>query len=383
MERKTPSLQTSSETCAAQAGGAVHGDERAIVSPIHITTTYERAPDNSYPGGKAYGRPDNATVEQCQTVINTLERAAATLMFGSGMAAATSFFLSLERPARVVVPKVMYWALRNWLGTDAPSFGVHPVFVDATQTREIEAAVRQGETRAIWIETPANPLWSLTDIAETAAIARRAGALLGVDSTAATPVHTQPLALGADVVMHSATKYLNGHSDALAGSLSFARQDAAFERASRLRGELGSVLGPFEAALLLRGMRTLFVRVERQSASAQRIAERFAGDARLADVLYPGLEGHTGHATACKQMANGFGGMLSLRLAGGENHAIQTAARLKVFKRATSLGGVESLVEHRASIEGPGTPCPTDLLRFSIGLEAVDDLIADIDQALR
>jgi cystathionine gamma-synthase len=206
--------------------------------------------------------------------------------------------------------------------------------------------------------------------------------LLAVDSTVPTPVLTRPIAYGADIVVHSATKYLNGHSDVVAGALVFARQDAVYERAAQLRGMLGAIMGPFEAALLLRGLRTLHLRVRHQCAVAMAIAERFAIHPGVAGVLYPGLVSHAGHAVAARQMHGGFGGMLSMRIKGGEAAAVAAAARLQVWQRATSLGGVESLVEHRASIEGPESPCPPDLLRFSVGLESIDDLIADIEQAL-
>jgi cystathionine gamma-synthase len=213
-------------------------------------------------------------------------------------------------------------------------------------------------------------------------LAHEAGAILAVDSTIATPVLTQPISLGADVVMHSATKYLNGHSDVLAGALVFARADAYADRAARFRSMVGTVIGPMEASLLLRGMRTLHLRVRHQCRSALQVARHFDGHVRLEETLYPGLPGDPGHAVAARQMVGGFGGMLSIRVKGGETAAIRAAANLKVWKRATSLGGVESLVEHRASVEGPGTPCPTDLLRLSVGLEDPADLIADLEQAL-
>jgi cystathionine gamma-synthase len=234
----------------------------------------------------------------------------------------------------------------------------------------------------IWIETPANPMWGITDIREAATMAHEAGALLAVDSTVATPVLTQPLTLGADVVMHSATKYLNGHSDVLAGAVVVARNDTFANRVARARAMLGTILGPMEASLLLRGMRTLHLRVRHQAATAAGIARHFAAHPRIEAVLYPGLASDPGHAVALRQMQDGFGGMLSIRVKGGEESAIRTAANVKLWKRATSLGGVESLIEHRASIEGPGTPCPADLLRLSAGLEAQTDLIADLEQAL-
>lgn len=371
------------ETFAAQAGGGVDAETGAIVAPIHVTTTYERGGDLSYPKGLIYARPDNATVRQAEDVITALEGGANTLLFGAGMAAAVSLILSLPRPAHVIAPKVMYWSLRNWLGNEAASFGIEAEFVDTTDTDTVARAIRPGETKLVWLENPANPLWQISDIAAIAAIANWAGAALAVDSTCATPVLTQPLKLGADVVMHSATKYLNGHSDVMAGSLTFANAGGELAQAvAKLRGQHGNILGPFEAAMLLRGMRTLHVRVVHQCQSAEAIARHFAGHAHVEEVLYPGLESAPGHALAAKQMRGGFGGMLSVRVKGGEAAAIAAAARLEVWKRATSLGGVESLVEHRASIEGAGSPCPPDLLRLSVGLEAPADLIADLDQAL-
>jgi cystathionine gamma-synthase len=242
--------------------------------------------------------------------------------------------------------------------------------------------VRPDRTRLIWIETPANPLWSVTDIAGSAEIAHSAGGLLAVDSTAATPVLTRPLALGADLVMHSATKYLNGHSDVIAGTLTTAREDALWGRLRTARSSGGAILGSFEAYLLLRGMRTLFPRVERACRSAQIIAQALSQNPQVPDVLYPGLPGHPGHAVAARQMTGGFGGMLSLRVRGGAEAAIAAAARVEVWKRATSLGGVESLIEHRASVEGADSPAPPDLLRLSVGIEDSGDLIADLESAL-
>ena len=370
------------ETVAAQAGGAIDEETGAIVRPVHMATTYIRDPDNQYRKGYSYGRPDNPTVRQVEAVLTELEGGAASLVLASGMTAATTAFLALERPAHVVAPNVMYWGLRKWLQEDAPTLGIEATLVDAGDPAAIHAGVRPGKTKLVWIETPANPLWTITDIAEAAGIAHRAGALLAVDSTVPTPVLTQPIALGADVVMHSGTKYLNGHSDVIAGALVFARAGAYLERATRLRGMLGGILGPFEAALLLRGMRTLHVRVRHQCASAMRLAQHFARHPRVEAVLYPGLETHPGHAAAGRQMQGGFGGMLSVRVKGGEAAAIATAANVKIWKRATSLGGVESLLEHRASVEGSDSPCPPDLLRLSVGLESPDDLIGDLEQAL-
>jgi cystathionine gamma-synthase len=369
-------------TLAAQALGWTDQATGAVILPLHTATTFERDPDNQYRRGRSYGRADNAGYDQPQALITALEGGAATLLFASGMAAAVAVFHSLPLGAHVVAPRVMYWALRRWLAGADSSGALAVDFIDATSLDEMRAAVRLGQTRLVWIETPANPLWSITDIAGAAEIAHAAGALLAVDSTAATPVLTQPLALGADLVMHSATKYLNGHSDVVAGSLTASRQDEFWQRLVAARSGGGAILGSLEAYLLLRGMRTLFPRVERACRSAQRIAERLAKHPGVAAVLYPGLPGHPGYAVAARQMQGGFGGMLSIRVRGGEPAAIAAAAHVRLWKRATSLGGVESLVEHRASVEGAGSPVPPDLLRLSVGIEDPDDLIADLEEAL-
>jgi cystathionine gamma-synthase len=374
--------QLKPETIAAQAGGTVDDETAALVPPIHITTTFLRDADNQYRRGYCYGRPDNATVRQVEAVLTALEGGLASLVYASGMAAATALLLALPRPAHVVAPSVMYWALRKWLIAEAPACGITATFADAADLDAMGAAIRSRETGLVWLETPANPLWFISDIAGVGRLAHEAGALLVVDSTVATPVLTQPLALGADVVMHSATKYLNGHSDVVAGSLTFARKDDLFESAAGVRISHGAILGPFEAAALMRGMRTLHVRVRHQSAAAMTIANHLAGHPEVVEVLYPGLEGRPGHALAARQMQGGFGGMLSIRVRGGEAAAIKTAAHVEVWKRATSLGGVESLIEHRASVEGPDSPCPPDLLRLSVGLEDVGDLIVDLEGAL-
>lgn len=370
------------ETIAAQAGGGIDEATGAIVPPIHVATTYLRDPDNQYRKGYSYGRADNATVRQTEAVLSALEGAERSLLVSSGMAAATSLMLALPRPAHIIAPQVMYWGLRKWLADDAPAMGLSVSFVDGADLGAIAGAVRPGQTRLIWIETPANPLWTITDIKGAADIAHNAGAALAVDSTVATPVLTQPLALGADVVMHSATKYLNGHSDVIAGALSFRAADTLFERTAAARAQLGCILGPFEAAQLQRGMRTLHLRVRAQCDAAMAIASHFAKHPLVREVLYPGLPTHPGHEIAARQMQGRFGGMLSIRVADGEQAAIATAANVALWKRATSLGGVESLLEHRASVEGPTTPCPPDLLRLSVGIEAVDDLIMDLEQAL-
>jgi cystathionine gamma-synthase len=370
-------------TLAAQALGAVEPTTKAVVPPVHVATTFVRDPDNQYRSGFLYGRPDNATVRQAEALIAALEGADEAMLFGAGMAAAVAAVLAHEPPAHVVAPTVMYWALRHWLVNEAPRYGYRVTLADMSDLDAVRAAVRPGETRLVWTETPANPLWTITDLAAVAAIAHAAGATLAVDSTVATPILTRPLALGADVVMHSATKYLNGHSDVIAGALATARNDGLWARIKTIRTGHGAILGPFEAWLLLRGLRTLDVRVRAQAQTAMDLATRLARHGNIDAVLYPGLPHHPGHAVAARQMAEGFGGMLSIRVNGGERAAIATAARVNLWKRATSLGGVESLIEHRASIEGPTSPCPTDLLRLSVGLEDADDLYADLDRALR
>ena len=368
-------------TLAAQGLGWTEPTTGAVVLPVHTATTFERDPDNQYRRGRGYARADNPTYDQPEAVITALEGGAASLLFASGMAAAAAVFDNLPPGSHVVAPKVMYWALRRRLAA-ASNVKLAVDFVDATSLEELRAAMRPGQTRHAWIETPANPLWSITDIAGAAEIAHAAGALLAVDSTAATPVLTRPIALGADIVMHSATKYLNGHSDVIAGSLTTARKDGFWDAIIAARSGGGAVLGSFEAYLLLRGMRTLYPRVERACQSAQLIAEALAAEERVPEVLYPGLPSHPGHEIAARQMRGGFGGMLSIRVKGGAEAAIATAARVQVWKRATSLGGVESLVEHRASVEGAGSPVPPDLLRLSVGIEDPDDLIKDLRQAL-
>jgi cystathionine gamma-synthase len=368
---------------AAQAMGWIDPVTKAVVPPIHMASTYLRDEDNGYRSGRIYARADNPTFDQAEATLAALEGGPKALIFSSGMSAATACFLALTPGDHVVAPKVMYWSLRNWLATFATQWGLKVEFVDADRTDAIAAAVRPGATKLVWIETPANPTWSVTDIAAAAEIAHHAGALLGVDSTVATPVLTRPIEHGADIVMHSATKYLNGHSDIIAGALVGARDDAYWTKLRTIRAQLGTILGQTEAWLLMRGMRTLFPRVAWACRSAEALAERFAAHPMVEEVLYPGLPSFAGHAAAKKQMTGGFSGMLSVRIKGGERAAIATAARVGLWKRATSLGGVESLIEHRASIEGPATPCPIDLLRLSVGVEDAGDLYDDLDQALR
>ena len=367
---------------AAQGLGWIEPTTKAIVSPIHVSSTFLRDEDNQFRSGRVYSRADNPTFDQVEATVTALEHGVAGLVFASGMAAATACFQSLEPGHHVIAPTVMYWALRNWLATFATRWGLSVSFIDTTDLAAVASAVQPGRTKLIWLETPANPLWHVSDIEAVAAIAHRAGARLAIDSTVAAAVFTRPLDLGADVVMHSATKYLNGHSDLVAGMLVTARYDDFWQRIKTIRAQIGGVLGSFEAWLLMRGLRTLFPRVRWSAQSAQCLADRLAAHPAVVEVLYPGLPNCIGHEVARRQMHGGFGAMLSIRIRGGESAAIATAARVELWKRATSLGGVESLIEHRSSIEGSGSPCPPDLLRLSVGIEESDDLFADLDQAL-
>jgi cystathionine gamma-synthase len=374
-------LPLKARTLLAQALSAGDPVTKALVPPIHMSATYLRDPDNGYSGGYVYGRTDNASIQQVEALLAVLEGAAEAITFASGMAAATSVFLALEKPTHIVASRVMYWGFRSWL-QQIGRYGHSITFVETSDLRQVREAVRPGETGLFWIETPSNPLWTITDISAVSEIAHDTNAILCVDSTVATPVFTRPIAHGADIVIHSATKYLNGHSDIVAGALATARESGLWGRIREIRAQHGALLGPFDAWLLMRGMRTLEVRVREQARTATLLATRLAEHPALSSVLYPGLASHPAHEIAARQMGGGFGGMLSIRLKGGEAAAIAAAARVRVWKRATSLGGVESLIEHRASIEGPGTPCPADLLRLSVGLEDPDDLFFDLMRAL-
>jgi len=369
-------------TVAAQAMGWIDAQTRAVVSPLHLSTTFLRDEDNQYRSGRDYIRADNPAFDQPEAVLAALEKGADALVFSSGMAAATAVFQALAPGDHVVAPKVMYWSLRNWLNTFARDRGVETDFIDMADMEALRSAVQPGRTKLVWAETPANPLWHITDLSAAAEIAHEAGARLAVDSTVATPVLTRPLEQGADIVMHSATKYLNGHSDVIAGALITRAEDEFWEHIKNNRIHLGGILGSFESWLLTRGMRTLYPRVKTACVSAQTLADALVAHPYIAEVLYPGLRAFPGHAVAARQMEGGFGGMLSIRMKGGEAAAIRTAANVHVWKRATSLGGVESLIEHRASVEGPDTPCPSDLLRLSAGIEDTDDLVSDLTQAL-
>ena len=368
-------------TLAAQALGGSDPSTGAIVPPLVASAPYERAPDGTYPGGHTYTRDQNPTYDRCEALLSRLEDGREALLFSSGMAAAATVFETLAPGDHVVAPAEMYWTVRRWMQTRAASGRFALDLVPNGDLDALRRALRPGATRIVWVETPSNPTCAITDIAATAEIAHAAGARVVADGTVATPVLCLPLRLGADLVMHSATKQLNGHSDVLAGALVTARDDGVWEQIRHERANRGAVLGPFEAWLLLRGMRTLFLRVSRSAENAQQVAEALARHPGVTAALYPGLPDHPGHEIARRQMQGGYGPIVSFRL-GDEARAKQVVGALRLFRNATSLGGVESLVEHRAPVEGAGTPVPPDLVRLSIGIEDAGDLIADLEQAL-
>jgi cystathionine gamma-synthase len=298
------------------------------------------------------------------------------------MAAVCAFFETVNSGEHVVAPRIMYHGSQDWLRRISEKRGIGLTLFDAADSDDLERALQPGKTAVVWIETPVNPTWDVIDIALAAQIAHAAGAILAVDATVASPVTTRALEHGADIVFHSATKYLNGHSDVVAGVLVTAREDERWEEIKLVRTLTGGILGPFEAWLLLRGMRTLFVRFDQASQTALQLARHFENHPRLQRVLYPGLSSHPGHDIAKRQMTRGFGGMLSLLVDGSDDDARHIAGNTRLFVRATSLGGVESLIEHRASVEGAHSAVPENLLRLSIGIENCQDLIQDLEQSL-
>jgi cystathionine gamma-synthase len=374
--------KNSLESRIVQACHYIDAATGGVSPPLQFSSTYARHPDYSYIGEYSYSRSANPSWEVLENVCAELDGGADALCFASGMAAITSFFETVNSGEHVVAPRIMYHGTHDWLRRISEKRGIGLTLFDAADIASLEAAVRPGETSVVWIETPVNPTWDVIDIAQAAKIAHDAGAVLAVDGTVASPVTTRALEFGADIVFHSATKYLNGHSDVVAGVLVTARDDERWQEIRLVRQLTGGILGPFEAWLLLRGMRTLFVRFEQASRSALELARHFEGHPRLQRVLYPGLESHPGHDIARRQMTRGYGGMLSLLVDGGAEEAKQIAGRARLFVRATSLGGVESLIEHRASVEGPHSEVPQNLLRLSIGIENCRDLIDDLEQSL-
>ena len=367
-------------TLAVHAGAEPDRETGAVAPPIHLATTFRHGPAGERIAGYEYQREGNPTQDRLEAALASLEGGAAALAFASGMAAISGLLETFSTGARVLVPDDCYSGLRFLANEFLPQRGIAAIAVDMANLDAVEAACSQ-PVDVIWVETPSNPRMKICDIAALAQIAHRHGALLACDNTFATPVLQRPLALGADVVMHSTTKYFGGHSDVLGGALVFARRDRFLEDAAHRRHITGAVLAPFSAWLTLRGCRSLPARMALHCANARRLALFLAAHPAVERVNYPGLETHPGHGIAARQMSD-YGAMLSIEVRGGREATLAAAGRLRLFTNATSLGGCESLVEHRASVEGPDPVSPQNLLRISVGLEHVDDLIADFEQAL-
>ena len=368
------------ETLAVHAGHAVDTATGAVVEPIHLSTTYEREADGSYPRGYLYSRNHNPNRNGLEAALAALEGGAASAAFGSGLAAVTAIFQGLQPGDHVLAPRDIYHGTANVLKHLFAKWQVSATFVDMTRLDEIKTAM-QTNTRIVWIETPSNPLLQCVDIAAVADIAHQGGARAIADNTFASPVLQRPLDLGCDMVMHATTKYLGGRSDVL-GGVAITRaddQDFAQLRTAQLFG--GAVPSPFDCWLIMRSLPTLPYRMRAHCANARLVANFLQSHPKVSAVHYPGLEDNPFHAVAKKQMSD-FGGMLSFETKGGKDAAMTLAANVEIFTRATSLGGVESLIEHRASIEGPDSKTPQGLLRVSVGLEHADDLIDDLSQAL-
>ncbi len=368
------------ETLAVHAARDIDAATSAVAAPLHLSTTFERAADGGYPQGFSYSRPDNPTRRALEHCLAEMEGGAEAICFSSGSAATMAVFSLLKPGDHAIGPRECYYGTRQQLRDVAGGWGVTVDFVDTTDAGAVEGKLRP-ETRLVWIETPSNPTLSISDIASLARLAHGNGAWLGCDNTFATPILQRPVAFGADFVMHSSTKYLGGHSDVMGGALILRTPDQTAARLRAYQAVAGAVPSPFDCWLVRRSIATLPYRMRAQSAAAARVAGFLAGDERVERVFYPGLASHPGHALAHAQMQS-FGAMVSVCVRGGAVEAIAVAARVRLFTRATSLGGVESLIEHRASVEGPDSPTPQNLLRLSIGLENEEDLIADLDQAL-
>ncbi|MCC2111384.1 MAG: PLP-dependent transferase [Hyphomicrobiales bacterium] len=372
------------ETILAQAGSRVDAQTGGLAAPIQPATTFARGPDYKPTAeGVIYGRDDVPIYKGLEEILAALEGVRAALVFPSGMAALSAVVRSVVDGGAIVAQKGVYYGTSVFLRKYCARHDIQLTEVDATDIAAVEAAVGQAQPNLVMIETPSNPWLGIVDIAAVAEIAHEAGALLMVDSTAATPLVTRPAELGADIVVHSATKMLNGHSDVLAGVVVANAVDTEWWTMIRAeRREAGAVLGTFEAWLLLRGLRTLALRLERAMANAMKIAAFLDGHAAVDRVLYPGLPHHPGHEIARRQMRGGFGSLMSFLVPGGEAGALAVAGAVKTIARATSLGGVETLIEHRYTYERGITDVPPNLLRLSIGIEHADDLIADLQQAL-
>ncbi len=369
-------------TLAAQALHLIDEATGAVVPGIELASTFARGSDYELMGDFNYARYGNPTTQALEKVLMALDGGADAMAFNAGLAACVSVFETVRTGQHIVAPRVMYHGGQDWLRRISETRGIGLTFFDQTQEGALEDAIRPSETAIVWVETPVNPTWDVIDIEESAKVAHGAGAILCVDSTVAPPCTTRALELGADIVFHSATKYLGGHSDLTAGALICAEANALWDEIKQVRKLTGGILSPFDAWLLLRGIRTLFIRYERASDTAMELAQALEPHPKVAQVLYPGLESHPGHEIASKQMRFGFGGMMSILVNGDADAARRVATSTRLFIPATSLGGVESLIEHRKSVEGPHSIVPENLLRLSVGIEDVRDLIADLEQAL-
>jgi cystathionine gamma-synthase len=369
------------ETLLAQAGCKIDPETGAVTPAVHFATTYQRESDGSYPRGFVYSRWDNPTRRLFETTLAELENGEACAAFSSGMATAMTVLQTLQPGDHVLVHDDVYHGVRALLRQTFSQWGVDFSEVDLSDSSTVVEAMKPS-TRLVWAETPSNPMVRITDIKALAGICRNHGAELLVDSTWCSPYLQRPIELGADYVLHSVTKYLAGHSDVLCGAL-VARSEgsARFQKVRELQMGAGAVAAPFDCWLAIRGMRTLAARMRMQVASAQQVAAFLYGHPNVKRVHYPGLASHPGHLVASRQM-NGYGAMLSFEVDGGESEALGVTGRVSVFIPATSLGGTESLIEHRASIESKPTRTPDSLLRLSIGLEAPEDLIGDLEHAL-
>jgi cystathionine gamma-synthase len=370
------------ETLAVHAGRRVDPTTGAVTPNLTLSTTFERAADGTLPHGLNYTRLDNPNRRALEQALAALEGGTEAMAFASGQAATAAILQALAPGARALFSDDLYHGTRALVKNSFARWGLVAEFIDFTDLAAVAAALR-APTQLVWLETPSNPLLKITDLAAVSSLARAAGALVVADNTWASPLLTQPLTLGAHVAMHSTTKYLGGHSDVLGGALIFGA-DAPAETVARVRDWQklgGAVPAPFDCWLLLRSLSTLPVRIRAQSASAAKIAAWLVAQPAVERVYYPGLPAHPGHEISRRQMQGG-GAMISFEVAGGFAAANTVAARVRLITRATSLGGVESLIEHRKLAEGPDSTTPDGLLRFSVGLEHADDLIADLAQAL-
>ncbi|MDE2996932.1 MAG: aminotransferase class V-fold PLP-dependent enzyme [Bacteroidota bacterium] len=368
------------DTLLAQAGTEPDPQTGAMAPPIHTATTYARRNDGSAPDGFVYSRNDNPTRRRLEETLAAAEGGAACIATSSGMAAVMTLLQTLKTGDHVLLPEDIYYGVRELAHKQFGRWGLEVSEVDMAQPEAVKDAIRD-TTRFVWVESPSNPQLNVTDIAAVGHMAHAAGAKLVVDNTWPSPLITRPIELGADIVLHSVTKYLGGHSDVLGGALIFKEQTNTFEKAHALAKQGGAVLDPFGAWLTMRGMRTLGPRLRQQSATALALAQWLQDHPAIERVRYPGLESHPGHEIAKRQMTL-FGGMLSFQVKGGAKEALSVVAKTRLFANATSLGGTESLMEHRASVEGDDSPTPKNLLRVSVGLEHMEDLMADLDRAL-